>query len=157
MRTSKIHAETHGLWARSAPPLETFPLYGSATAEVIVIGAGYTGLSTALHLSELGVSVAVMESEDVGFGGSGRNVGLVNAGLWVRPTEVVRALGENYGTRLLHLLGAAPSLVFEIIDKYGIQCATTRSGTLHCAVGRKGLLELEQRHAQWSALGAPVE
>ena len=81
---------THGLWERTAPPPPfTAPLSGDASADVLVIGAGYTGLSAALHFAEAGVSVALLEAEGVGFGASGRNTGLLNAGLWLTPHEVV--------------------------------------------------------------------
>ena len=129
----------------------------TVAADVTVIGAGYTGLSTALHLALSGMSVAVLESRDVGFGGSGRNVGLVNAGMWVSPDEVAASLGAPYGERLLGVLGDAPRLVFELIDRYGIQCESERAGTLHCAVGHSGFKDLERRAAQWQARGAPVQ
>src|SRR3954447_10402675 len=91
---------THGLWAATAPPLSTQPLDGNIQVDVAVVGAGYTGLSTALHLRELGMSVAVIEAVDVGFGGAGRNVGLVNAGLWLAPQDVTAELGNLRGEGL---------------------------------------------------------
>ncbi len=146
-----------GLWEDTAPPPPTTSaIREPVTADVVVIGAGYTGLSAALHLALAGVSVAVLESFDVGFGGSGRNVGLVNAGMWVSPDEVRATLGADYGERLLRVLGDAPALVFELIDRYGIQCEPERRGTLHCAVGNGGLEDLARRAAQWQARGAPV-
>jgi len=125
-------------------------------AEVAIIGAGYTGLSAALHLAEAGASVAVVEGVDIGFGGSGRNVGLVNAGLWVMPSRLLRELGDIYGPRLLRQLGDAPALVFELIEKHGIDCQPVRNGTLHCAADAKGLAELADRCRQWQEQGAPV-
>jgi glycine/D-amino acid oxidase-like deaminating enzyme len=148
---------THGLWAETAPPLSTGWLRGSRTTEVLVIGGGFTGLSTALHLSGYGISVVVIEAADIGFGGSGRNFGLVNAGLWVEPDTVVELLGETHGERLLQLLSEAPALVFEIIRRHGIACEGRNSGTLHCAVGRKGREEIERRFRQWHSRGAPVQ
>lgn len=123
---------------------------------MLVIGAGFTGLSTALRLSERGISVVVIEAADVGFGGSGRNVGLVNAGLWLEPDSVIEMLGETYGERLIQLLGDAPKAVFSIIDRYGIACEARHNGTLHCAVGGKGRDEIARRFRQWQARGAPV-
>lgn len=153
-----VNGSSHGLWARSAPASPaTRGLSGDIRVAVVVIGAGYTGLSAALHLAERGVSVAVLEAAQVGFGGSGRNVGLVNAGLWVMPEVVIQRLGGTYGPRLLELLGEAPGRVFELIARHGIACEPVRAGTLHCGIGRGGFGQLEERARQWSALRAPVE
>ena len=150
-------ALTHGLWEASAPPApETAPLRGHTAVDVAVIGAGYTGLSAALHLAEGGRSVAVLEAAEIGFGASGRNVGLVNAGLWVMPDDLPRLLGLVHGPRLLGALGEAPSRVFELVARHGIECEAVRHGTLHCAVGAPGLAGLRRREAQWQRLGAPV-
>lgn len=149
---------SHGLWEQSAPPAPvTARLAESMSVDVVVIGAGFTGLSAALHLREMNVDVAVLEGEDIGFGASGRNVGLVNAGLWIRPAEVIRRLGHQLGPRLVAQLGEAPGLVFDLIARHGIQCDAMRNGTLHCAVGETGYRELEERARQWQALAAPVE
>src|SRR5512138_2912547 len=100
---------SQSLWQASAPAAPTTSaLSGSLSAEVAVIGAGYTGCSAALHLALAGVSAVVLEASDIGFGGAGRNVGLVNAGLWVMPDAIATALGEERGERLLEQLGGAP-------------------------------------------------
>lgn len=149
--------QSHGLWERSAPLAPpTTSLSGDISADVVVIGGGFTGLSAALHLAEAGSSVVVLEGVEIGFGGSGRNVGLVNAGMWVMPDDLPGELGEVYGTRLLKLLGDAPSLVFELVEKHSIPCEVERKGTLHCAVGAKGLAELRERARQWQVRGAPI-
>ena len=98
---------SHGLWERSAPPPPaTAPLEHDAEAEVAVVGAGFAGLSAALHLAGGGASVAVLEGAEIGFGGSGRNVGLVNAGMWAMPDDLPAALGVTHGQRLLDLFGS---------------------------------------------------
>lgn len=148
---------SHGLWERSAPPAPlTGPLRGEAAVDVAIIGAGFTGCSAALHLAEGGARVAVLEAREVGFGGSGRNVGLVNAGLWMMPDDVPAELGPVYGHRLLDMLGEAPRLVFELVERHGIDCEAERQGTLHCAVGSKGFEEIQERARQWQVRGAPV-
>ncbi len=149
---------SHGLWEASAPPApDTTPLRTDLVADVVVIGGGFTGLSAALHLAEGGASVTVLEGVEVGFGGSGRNVGLVNAGMWVMPDELPAALGDIYGKRLIETLGDAPRVVFELVEKHGMSCEVERSGTLHCAVGPKGLAQITERARQWRERGAPVE
>ncbi|HRP78138.1 MAG TPA: FAD-binding oxidoreductase [Aquamicrobium sp.] len=149
---------THGLWRETAPPApETAALDGEARAEVAVIGAGYTGLSTALHLAQKGIETKIVEAEHIGFGGTGRNVGLVNAGMWVMPNDLLATLGEDYGNRLLDLLGTGPAYVWEVIARHGIACEAAPVGTLHAGVGRKGFVGLVERERQWKLRGAPVE
>lgn len=151
-------ARSHGLWESTAAPApSTSALTGDLSVNVVVVGAGYTGLSTALHLSQAGISVAVIEAVDIGFGGAGRNVGLVNAGMWIMPDLVTARLGPVLGERLTTLLGDAPQFVFDLIATYAIECEAMRTGTLHCGVGRDGYAQLEQRTAQWQARGAQVQ
>jgi glycine/D-amino acid oxidase-like deaminating enzyme len=149
---------SHGLWEQTAPPPPpTRPLAGDVAADVAVIGAGFTGLSTALHLAEAGARAVVLEAAEIGYGGSGRNVGLVNAGMWVMPDDLPGILGPVHGERLLTMLGDAPRLVFDLVETHGIACEPERAGTLHLGVGAKGRAELERRCAQWRQRGAPVE
>jgi glycine/D-amino acid oxidase-like deaminating enzyme len=148
---------SHGLWEKTAPPAPvTSHLQGNVTADVVVVGGGYTGLSSSLHLAEAGSRVVLLEAKEIGFGGAGRNVGLINAGMWVMPDDLPGVLGPVYGERLLDLLGNAPKLVMELIDRHGIACELERNGTLHVAVGADGLKEIEDRAKQWGARGAPV-
>lgn len=135
----------------------TKPLSGETTADVCIVGGGITGLSAALHLAERGRSVCVLEGRDVGHGGSGRNVGLVNAGMWIPPDDVEQTLGPAIGGRLNKALAEAPALVFALIERYGLDCQATRNGTLHIAPNRAGLADLTRRFEQWQRRGAPVE
>lgn len=148
---------SHGLWAQTAPAApETYALSGLVQADVVIIGAGYTGLSAALHLAEAGLKPVVVEAQDIGFGGAGRNVGLVNAGMWVMPEEVAKTLGAPWGERMLTELGNGPAKVFDIVRRHGMDCEAVPNGTLHCAVGESGWQEINARAAQWQARGADV-
>lgn len=149
---------SHGLWEKTAPPAPlTEPLHGTASADVVIVGGGYTGLSAALHLAEAGTSVVLLEAQEFGFGGAGRNVGLINAGMWVMPENFPKELGSLYGERLLDLLGNGPYVVRDLIDRHDIPCELERNGTLHCATDEEGLKELEERARQWQMRGAAVE
>jgi glycine/D-amino acid oxidase-like deaminating enzyme len=124
---------------------------------VAIVGGGFTGLSLALHLSEAGVAAHVFESEEIGFGGSGRNVGLVNPGIWLPPDDVRKLLGKTRGQKFLDLFGQAPEYVFNLIERFQIRAEATKAGTIHAAHAPAGMRELRGRYATWKAMGAPVE
>ena len=146
------------LWLSSvAEPDCSKPLTADQTVDLAIIGGGFTGCAAALRAAELGASVALLEARDIGYGGSGRNVGLVNAGLWMPPDDIVSQLGEAQGGRLNDMLAAAPAQVFQTIDEYQINCEARRNGTLHCAHSAAALDELRRRHQQQVNLGVAAE
>ena len=130
---------------------------GDSRTELAIIGGGFTGLSTALHAAEQGVDCHVLEARQIGYGGSGRNVGLVNAGLWLPPQDVRRRLGDKRGAALIKVLGEAPEYVQSLIERHQIRCEATRTGTIHAAHSPRGYDDLARRAEEWSRLGAPVD
>ena len=107
----------------TAQPLDAFPsLKGSKKYDICIVGAGYTGLSSALHLSNLGYSVAVLDAHRVGFGASGRNGGQLGAGQRIYQDELVSKIGENNADKLWHLASDAVSTVKDIIKTNKIDC-----------------------------------
>ncbi|ROR32303.1 NAD(P)/FAD-dependent oxidoreductase [Inmirania thermothiophila] len=146
------------LWWATAPPAPAAPpLEGEAEADVAVVGAGYTGCSAALHLAGAGCSVVLLEARCIGWGGSGRNIGLVNAGLWLDPDEVERRAGPRHGPRLVEALGAAPRLVFALIERHRIACEAERRPVARAAHDRRALARLQAHARQWQRRGAAVE
>ena len=151
-------SDPRGLWQVSrSEQVETTLFDADASADLAVIGGGYTGCAAALEAARRGASVCLLEANTIGHGGSGRNVGLVNAGLWLPPETVLGHLGEHAGLRLLTALAAAPSRVFGLIEREGIDCDATRAGTLHLAHSPVGLRDLRGRYRQGTALGAPLQ
>ncbi|WP_186092698.1 NAD(P)/FAD-dependent oxidoreductase [Burkholderia gladioli] len=149
--------KTHGLWDETAIQAPVTPTLGvNQSVDAVVVGAGITGLSTALHLATQGAKVAVLEAREIGFGGSGRNVGLVNPGMWVRPDDICKELGQETGEHLIDILGKAPGLVFDVIKRHRLDCEAVNNGTLHCAIGPAGLEEIRDRAAQWQRRGVAV-
>ena len=145
------------LWQETSKEKIAFGnLKKSITTDLVVVGGGFTGCSTALFAAKNGLSVTLIDQK-IGYGGSGRNVGLVNAGLWMPPETVENILGLDAGVKLNKALAKAPDLVFSLIDNYGINCSAKRSGTLHCAHSEKGLKDIQLRFKQLSERGAELE
>ncbi|MGI9412877.1 MAG: NAD(P)/FAD-dependent oxidoreductase, partial [Hyphomicrobiales bacterium] len=119
------------LWAASAEAaVETGPLEGTETCDIAIVGGGFTGLSAALHARLAGASVCLVEAGEPGWGASGRNGGQVIAGLKWSPQEAVAKFGWERGERLVAFSARGPDLVFELIEKYGIECEARRAGWL---------------------------
>jgi glycine/D-amino acid oxidase-like deaminating enzyme len=143
--------------ATARPPVTAPPLTESRRAAVAVVGAGFTGLSTALHLAERGVDVVVLEAGQPGWGASGRNGGQVNPGLKYEPSEITRDFGEDLGRRMVALSGAAPQGVFDLIERHQISAEARRGGTMRAAFTEKNVRAIHEAAAAQQALGAPME
>ena len=145
------------LWNSSSKEYREYnSLSGNVKVDFLIVGGGFTGCSAALSAAESGASVALLEARTIGYGGSGRNVGLVNAGLWLPPDSVEETMGRDVGQALNHALAGAPDEVFNRIATHDIQCEATRNGTLHLAHAPRGLKDLEMRLTQQQARQAPV-
>lgn len=141
-------------WSELAPsPPGTGVMDGLETADVAVIGAGFTGLSAALHLAERGVSVVVLEAKTIGYGASGRNGGQVIPGLKHDPSEIVAKWGGERGEAIARFVGEAPDRVFEIINRHRIDCGASRGGWLQGVHHRSALRAIERRAADWQSRG----
>lgn len=146
------------LWDLTADEENPTPeMDGDISTELAIVGGGFTGLSTALHAAERGIDCHVLEARQIGYGGSGRNVGLVNAGLWLPPQDVRAHLGEKRGGALIQTLGDAPEYVMSLIERHQIRCEATRTGTIHAAHSPAGYDDLARRAEEWHRLGAPVD
>jgi gamma-glutamylputrescine oxidase len=97
----------------------------SLRADVCIIGAGYTGLSTALHLAKRGANVVVLESQRIGWGASGRNGGQLYGGQRKDVDWLEARLGKAGARRLWDLGEAARNLVKQLIAELAIECDLT--------------------------------
>ncbi len=110
-------------YAATTPSLPPFaPLTETISADVCVIGGGYTGLSTALHLAKAGRRVVVLEAQRVGFGASGRNGGQLGSGQRVDQTTLEAAVGKDRAQILWRLGEDAKALVKGLIADHQIDC-----------------------------------
>ena len=155
-----LSAMPHGasVWAEAAEPApEARPFEGDRRADVVIVGAGYTGLSAALHLAERGADVVTLDAAEPGWGASGRNGGQIIPGLKHDPDELERMFGAETGRRMWQIAGAAADTVFELIARHKIACHAERCGWIAAAPHAAALESLRARTEQWQRRGAPVE
>lgn len=146
------------LWAATAAPAPvTTPLQSDVKADVVVIGAGYCGLSTALHLAERGVRVVVLEARDIGFGGSGRNGGQVIPGLKFDPSELMKMFGREKGQRLVDFAAGTVDAVFNLIDKHRMDVPHVRRGWVQGSHTPAALKMAERRVRDWGTQGVAAQ
>ena len=121
-----------------------------------MIGGGYAGLSTALHLAQRGVNVALFEAREIGFGASGRNGGQVIPGLKYDPDDLLKMFGNERGTRVIDFAGKTADSVFDLIKAHNMDVPHVRHGWIQGAHSDAALKISNQRAEQWSRYGAPV-
>ena len=141
-------------WLSTAPYEPSAPLTGEISVDVAVIGGGFTGLSTALHLREAGQhEVAVLESEVVGFGASGRNAGfgMTLFGLTLSVTKW--RFGAEKATEAHHYMERAVDYLGEIVERYGIDCEYERPGFLRVATSPAYVKRIQHEIALAKSLG----
>lgn len=140
-------------YAATANPAPERPaLEGEVECDVCVVGAGFTGISAALHLAERGLSVVVLEAVRVGYGASGRNGGqIVNS--YSRDMDVIEA---KYGAETARALGdmafEGNRIIRERVERYAIDC-DLRDGNLFAACNQKQLEGLREHQALWERYG----
>ncbi|MBU3732828.1 MAG: FAD-binding oxidoreductase [Beijerinckiaceae bacterium] len=142
------------LWAATATPaLPTPALADDVEIDFCVIGGGYAGLSTALHIAEAGGHVIVLEAREPGWGGSGRNGGQVIPGLKYDPDDMIATYGEEKGHKLLQFAATTADKVFDLIAKYEMDVPHVREGWIQAAHSDEGLALAKKRVTQWSKHG----
>ena len=132
----------------SAPTLK-----GNVECDVVVIGGGIAGLTTALELRKRGKSVVVLEAATVGAGASGRANGQVISALTRHGPDAIRkTLGEPF----LRLLSTAADKLFGLVETYNIDCDARRNGWLQPAHTPGRALRVKAMAEQWAVIGAPT-
>lgn len=144
------------LWYATAEPApRTEPIDGDVQADVCIVGAGYTGLTTAIELARAGVRVAVLEAQEAGFGGSGRNAGHCTPTFTHYDLPALRRmLGEPWAERLIQRQTRANDRVGAMIRDYRIACEWVRNGYVMGALHPKALDTAKARTDQYNAVGA---
>lgn len=118
-------------YAQNARLLDRFPAaHGDLDCDVCVVGAGFTGLSTAYHLAQRGYDVVVLDAQRVGFGASGRNGGQVSVGQRREQDELEAMVGDTHARQLWEIGVQAADLVRDLCDQDEVHTAFN-PGILH--------------------------
>ena len=143
-----MHAPSYYAASANAAP-ERLPLSGAIDADICVVGAGYTGLSAAIALTEAGFKVVVLEQAKVGWGASGRNGGQI-VHSYSRDIDVIETqFGKAVADTLGHMMYEGAKIIRERVVEYGISCdlkdggvyAATSKGKVHGLIEQKALWE----------------
>jgi glycine/D-amino acid oxidase-like deaminating enzyme len=146
------------LWHATAVPAPSTPaLTQAAETEIAIVGAGYAGLSTALHLAQKGIGTVVLEAREPGWGGSGRNGGQVIPGLKYDPDELEEKFGPTAGAAMADFMGRTADNVFRLIEQHRMDVPHVRNGWIQGAHSRFGLTEASSRAAQWQRRGVDAK
>ena len=145
------------LWANTAvPDVHATVLQETVSADVAIVGAGFTGCAAALALAQRGVGVRVLEAKTVGWGASGRTGGQVIPGLKYDPDELEAMFGPDLGPRMVSAAGGVGDEVFGLIERHAIACDAQRKGWLQPAYSTKSLDLALRRCDSWKRRGANV-
>lgn len=152
----KSQAHTGSYYAATANNDTAFaPLRGEQTADVCVIGAGFTGISTALHLAERGYKVNVVEANKVGWGASGRNGGQLIGGI-AGEKGIAKSLGKDVEDVFGELRWAGHEIIRERVQKYDIQC-DLKFGYLDVAIKERHVRDIEADYERLEKQDFPYE
>lgn len=149
-----MNAVVQPLWSSlGAPASVATPLTADESVDLLVVGGGFQGLSTALHAARRGLSVRVLETNaTLGQGASGLNGGQVIPGLKYDPD----CLREHFGERAPAFAARTADAVFDLIRDENLPVAHTRNGWIQAAHTETALKTAQERVRQWQALGADV-
>ncbi|MBO9588853.1 FAD-binding oxidoreductase [Devosia sp.] len=131
---------------------DTQKLEGEVTADICVVGAGYSGMSTAIHLAEQGLKVVVVEAAEVGWGASGRNGGQVVNGLNASLATIGRRYGEKTANFVGGLVQEGAGIIYDWVARYGIDCDLKR-GNIYAAYTEQHMRDLEAKKTLWQSHG----
>ncbi len=146
------------LWHRTAPqPPVCKVMAGDIDVDVAIVGAGLTGLRTAIGLAEAGTKTAVLDAHQIGYGASGRSGGQCNPIWRATPKQLRERFGSEQAERLIQTTLSAADDLFDDIKRFDIDCGAEQNGWIQAAHSGRGAAGLRILADAWRAVGADIE
>lgn len=156
-REKRAAAQGDSPWLQGLPGNRAAPLETEIQVDAAIIGAGFTGLSSALALREEGLSVAVLEREYAGYGASGRNAGHVTPWIGKDLPTLAMLFPRDSVRGLLALVEEAVANVARLLDRYAIECDYEPVGNILAAVHPRQYAMVDRAARAAERVGAPGE
>lgn len=155
---NKYQKEEHtaSYYAATANELSGYPsLQGTLQTDICVIGAGFTGIATALTLAERGYSVAVVEANRVGWGASGRNGGQLIGGI-SGESKILQRHGAEIADVIWDMHWRGNDIIHQRVKKYAIDC-NLKNGYIEVALKRRHMQDLQDQFEKYESHDFPYE
>ncbi len=146
------------LWGSTTPSVDRLPsLKEDIHTDLLIIGGGYTGLSTALHGGSMFSSIVIIDQAQPGWGCSGRNGGQINPQWKSSLSHLKSQYSQNEFDDFIKLLNTSAQNVFSLIEQHNIDCQGLRSGALIPGRGTDSRRYLQEWASYWKDYGARVQ
>ena len=161
MTAKNIHSlsskfRPHGGWLEKPDRLQP-QLEGEVSADAIIVGAGFAGLSTALELTARGAKVVVLEKEFAGFGASGRNAGYLVGGQALEYDLFLKRVGHEQAKKIVSFYDEGVAYVEKKLNEYGIDCDYNASGVIRAGIHPSQEKKIRESMRTGIELGSPAQ
>ena len=150
-----VHSEQypHSYYLDTAKEIYAHPqLEGNITADVCIVGGGFSGINTAIELRQRGLSVVLLEAKRIGWGASGRNGGELIRGIGHDPAQFINEIGQEGVSAIQQMGFEAVEIVRNRIQTHDIDC-DLQMGYCDLAVKPRHMIELQDEFDSLKSLG----
>lgn len=146
------------LWTKTAVAAPEYrTIEAGASYDVVIVGAGFTGLSTGLELAKQGKSVAILDMHEPGWGASGRNGGQIIPGMKWDPEQLIEKLGRDAGEKIFEFSKSSSEKAFKVIEENNLNCSLIKNGWFQPIHNEAAIKGARNRARQWRERGVDVK